>query len=404
MSRANDIRPSSPLHKPPGTARAQSDREIAGMSEDEVRRLVYELRVHQAELETQNEELRVAQAELGLSRDRFNDLYDFAPVGYVTIDLEGNIREANLTLVHMLGIERRRLVGGKLSRFVGRESQDTLHQHLQEVRAGSQPTPRFELTLRRADGTTLFAQLDSACSTDVVTAELTCRIAISDITERRQADERLKASLREKEVLLREIHHRVKNNLQVISSLVSLQADGLTDSVVRGLLGDVRDRVRSMALVHERLYSSDSLAALDFAEYARSLAGYLLRTYAEVAANVRLSLAVEPIALPVGAAVHCGLILNELVSNALKHAFPDRRSGELVVSLERDPVSSAVCLSVRDSGVGLPAGLDWRNAPSLGLRLVHMLARQLNGTVAVRSGTGTEFLVKFSLSGVMLGL
>lgn len=139
---------------------AVSDPDTAGLSAPEIRRLVHELRVHQVELETQNEELRIAQAELGLSRDRFNDLYDFAPIGYLTLDEEATIREANLTLVNLLGVERRRLIGSKLSRFIARESQDTLYLHLQAVRSGPS-TQRCELTLRRADGSTFAAQLDS---------------------------------------------------------------------------------------------------------------------------------------------------------------------------------------------------------------------------------------------------
>lgn len=376
---------------------ATSAADTAGMSAAETQRLIHELRVHQVELETQNEELRIAQQALALSRDRFNDLYDFAPIGYLTIDQDNTIQEANLTLVKLLGVDRRRIVGSKLSRFTAPESQDGLYLHLLAVR-GEQSARRCEIILRRADGSRLAAQLDSACGKDVTTAAEICRIAVSDISERRAAEDRLSDSLREKEVLLREIHHRVKNNLQVISSLVSLQADTQTDAGIRALLGDTRDRVRSMALVHELLYSSDSMAVVDFAEYAHILLGYMLHTYGEVAVKVEPTLAVQPLHLPVDTAVHCGLILNELVSNALKHAFPDRQGGKMDISLDCDAASRLVCLRVRDSGVGLPAGMDWRNAPSLGLRLVQMLTRQLRGTVECAGPPGTEFRVKFTLS------
>ena len=403
MNRKGSPRPtrSAAGRKPSGAAAGAGDPDTSGMSAAEIRRLVHKLQVHQVELETQNEELRLAQAELAQSRDRFNDLYDFAPVGYLTIDPLGTIREANLTLVKLLGVERKRLVGSKFFRFVTRESQTVLYLHLQAVYA-SQQTQHCELTLRRADDSTFAAQLDSAAGQGASPGDTICRIAVSDISERRRAEELLSGSLREKEVLLREIHHRVKNNLQVVSSLVSLQTETQTDPAVRTLLGDVRDRVRSMALVHELLYSSDSLAVLDFAEYIRSLLGYLLRTHGEIAVDVKLTLAVQPLPLPVEAAVHCGLILNELVSNALKHAFPRRRGGQIFVALDREVPGGQVCLRVRDSGVGLPAGLDWRNTPSLGLRLVQMLARQLNGTVDALGPPGCEFRVKFTLSGDML--
>jgi two-component sensor histidine kinase len=215
-----------------------------------------------------------------------------------------------------------------------------------------------------------------------------------DISTQKQAEEQIKAALAEKEVLLKEIHHRVKNNMQVISSLVALQADQLKDEAMREVLQDVTHRVRSMALVHEKLYQAHDLARVEFAEYTQSLLNYLWRAHGTTAARVRLALDLEPMPLSVNAAVPCGLILNELATNALKHAFRDRAGGEVVMSLHGGP-DGRVCLRVRDNGVGLPAGLDWRQADSLGLRLVQMLAGQLHATVDVSHGEGTEFAVTF---------
>jgi PAS domain S-box-containing protein len=210
----------------------------------------------------------------------------------------------------------------------------------------------------------------------------------------RESEERLRASLGEKEVLLKEIHHRVKNNMQVISSLVALHADELRDGAMRAVLLDVTHRVRSMAMVHEKLYESADLARIEFAEYARSLLNYLWRAHATTASDVRLALDLEPVSLPVNAAVPCGLILNELVGNALKHAFRGRAGGEVTVSL-RSGAPDRVRLSVRDNGTGLPPGLDWRQSRSLGLRLVQMLAGQLHAAVEVSNSGGTEFTITF---------
>jgi two-component sensor histidine kinase len=215
---------------------------------------------------------------------------------------------------------------------------------------------------------------------------------VTDITERKKAEDAIKASLREKEVLLKEIHHRVKNNLQVISSLVGLQAGGSQDEIIRGVLQDVTDRVRSMALVHEKLYQSADLAHIDFAEYTRGLLSYLWRAYG--ADTVRLTLDLEPVTLSVDKAVPCGLILNELAGNALKHAFRGRPEGEVTVSLHGD-IDGRLCLRVSDNGVGLPPGFEWRQARSLGLRLVQMLAGQLDATVEVRNGEGAHFELLF---------
>jgi two-component sensor histidine kinase len=232
---------------------------------------------------------------------------------------------------------------------------------------------------------------------------------VQDITERKLTEEALQKAhavlakqmeertrdLREKEVLLKEIHHRVKNNLQIISSLVSLQADGSQDEKVREGLRDVDYRVRSMALVHEKLYQSTDLAHVDFTEYARSLLGYLWRAHGALAASIRMTPDLERVLLPVDTGIPCGLILNELVGNALKHAFKGRSEGEVCVSLKRTPLGG-FSLSVRDNGVGLPERLDPLKSSSLGLRLVQMLAGQLHATVEIARGEGTELSLRFN--------
>jgi PAS domain S-box-containing protein len=215
-----------------------------------------------------------------------------------------------------------------------------------------------------------------------------------EITEHKMAEERMRSSLDEKEVLLKEIHHRVKNNMQVICSLVGLQAERAPSAAMRVVLQNVTHRVRSMALVHEKLYQSTDLAQIEFGEYAYNLLQYLWRAHAATASSVRLSTDLEPVHISVNAAVPCGLILNELVSNSLKHAFLDQTDGEVSVSLRGDP-NGQVCLRVRDNGKGLPAEFDWRQSNSLGLHLVHLLAGQLHATVEVAASQGTEFVVTF---------
>ncbi|MEW6721179.1 MAG: PocR ligand-binding domain-containing protein [Thermodesulfobacteriota bacterium] len=227
-----------------------------------------------------------------------------------------------------------------------------------------------------------------------------------DVTERKRAEdalraseERLRALLGEKEVLLKEIHHRVKNNLQVISSLVALQADSAKDASVRSILQDVTHRVRSIAIVHEKLYQTADLARIEFSEYAESLLDSLWRSLGAARAGIRLSKDMEPVWLPVNTAVPCGLILNELVSNALKHAFSGRTDGEVLVSLHGDGQGGEVTMAVRDDGVGLPEGFDLGQTRSLGLRLVHMLSKQLRADVNFESGAGTAFTITFGRDG-----
>jgi two-component sensor histidine kinase len=205
--------------------------------------------------------------------------------------------------------------------------------------------------------------------------------------------ERIQASLQEKEVLLQEIHHRVKNNLQVISSLLNLQATRLGDSRAIDALRDSQDRVRSMALVHEKLYQSPDLAQIDFADYTRALTRSLFGSYRDHVPGIALRTQIDDTLMSVDIAIPCGLILSELVSNALKHAFPDGRSGEIIISLRAQEGSRV--LTVADDGVGLPQEMEVLHPESLGLELVNTLATQLDGTLTWEREGGTTCMVTF---------
>jgi two-component sensor histidine kinase len=206
----------------------------------------------------------------------------------------------------------------------------------------------------------------------------------------------LLATLNEREVLLQEIHHRVKNNLQLISSLISMQVRRLADPASRNALSECRNRVGAMALIHDQLYQFSDYARIPFAEYARKLAGNVLRAMGISPANVSLKVLVEDISLPVGQAIPCGLILNELITNALKHGLRDGQKG--TIGLELAGVGEMVRLAVWDDGVGIPAETDVRKSQSLGMQLVFMLSEQLEGTVEVRVENGTRFEVTFPKS------
>lgn len=206
--------------------------------------------------------------------------------------------------------------------------------------------------------------------------------------------ERLKASLVEKDTLLKEIHHRVKNNLQIISSLISLQSDKIQDPQQRRLFQDTRDRVKSMALVHEKLYQSKDLGRVEMGEYARQLLNELMQVHGPAAGKIQFKLELESVLLPVDVAIPCGLILNELTTNAIKHAFQDRPSGEIGVRL-RAASEDTIDLEFSDDGRGFKAEVDWRKAETLGLQLVRMLTEQLQGTIEMVNGHGSTFRLRF---------
>lgn len=212
--------------------------------------------------------------------------------------------------------------------------------------------------------------------------------------ERRRVEEQLRASLREKEALLMEVHHRVKNNLQIITSLLSLQAAHLPAPEARAAFSDSQNRVRSLALLHDLLYRSGGLDRIDARRYFEALCSHLARSHGPPAERVAVRLDIDAWPLDVDRAVPCGLIVHELVSNALKHAFPHGRPGLVRLAFGPRP-AAALGLSVSDDGVGLPAGLDVSHAESLGLRLVSDLVQQLEGTLRVDRDGGTRFDIQF---------
>ena len=220
------------------------------------------------------------------------------------------------------------------------------------------------------------------------------RQAQEELAQRRQAETQLTASLREKEVLLKEVHHRVKNNLQIVSSLLELQSDALDNAALLAQFRDSQDRIRSMALVHETLYQSQELARLDLARYIHTLSAQLVQSYNIDPQRISVRIQVDPIVLDMDQAIPCGLILNELLSNAFKYAFPQNRTGAVHVELHADTAQQAA-LVVRDNGIGFPDEIDFRHTESLGLQLVAMLTEQLQGTIALERADGTTFTLTF---------
>jgi two-component sensor histidine kinase len=217
-----------------------------------------------------------------------------------------------------------------------------------------------------------------------------------DVTERRAAEERIRVALREKEILLKEIYHRVKNNLQVVVSLLALQSRNAGHAAARNALNEGAQRIKSMALVHEQLYQSGDLTSIAFADYARQLLYHIVEGQGEAGARVTLSSEIAPVDLGIETAVPLGLIVNELVTNAYKHAFPEGRRGSICLRLQALE-DSQLELSVVDDGVGLPADFDAARAGSLGLRLVLSLSEQLGASLvnAAAEGGGSRFAIRF---------
>ena len=254
--------------------------------------------------------------------------------------------------------------------------------------------------LDRGELVGLFEVANKAVDYDAADREFLERAAaylapILHVRLQRDAHEKaLSTALTAAEILLQEVHHRVKNNLQIISSLLNMQAEGLPEGAQKAL-DESQRRVRSMALVHEQLYNRERPDQLDFGEYVASLAGELFSAYSVHSGAIRLRLDLEPVLLDIDQAMPCGLILNELMTNSLKYAFPETHSGEILVALHAT-AEGRVTLRIADNGIGLAPGFDWRQSQSLGLRIVEILTAQLNGTLDYSGGTGADFTLAFT--------
>jgi len=217
-----------------------------------------------------------------------------------------------------------------------------------------------------------------------------------DITERQQAETQIKTSLKEKEVLLKEIHHRVKNNLQIVSSLLKLQSKYIKDEVIMALFNESHNRIRSMALIHEKLYQSQNLVQINVYEYIPELVNNLFRSYNIYTSRISLKLEIDDIYLDIDTAIPCGLIINELISNCLKYAFQVSLNGEIAIKYQLLN-NNYVLIEVTDNGIGLPENFSIENSASLGLKLVSNLTDQINGKLEVNSevNQGTTFKIIF---------
>ena len=214
-----------------------------------------------------------------------------------------------------------------------------------------------------------------------------------DITERKEAEDKIKASLEEKNILLREIHHRVKNNMQIISSLLSLQSRYITDEDARDVFKDSQNRVKSMAMIHEKLYMSRNFTKINFGEYIRNLTTHLLHSYVADPETVNLVVDVEDVDLGIDTVIPCGLIINEVVTNSLKYAFPEDRYGEIRIKLWAE--DETIILEISDDGVGVPDDFNILETKTLGLQLIETLVKQLEGTIELIPHDGTKFRISF---------
>ncbi|MDD1663080.1 MAG: PAS domain S-box protein [Methanomicrobiales archaeon] len=344
--------------------------------------------------------------KMSLSRDReltererrLSAIFEAAHnVAFVTSDLRG--KESRI-LDFSPGAEgifmywKRDIVGEKLALLYPPEELDLLAEIHRKMKK-KQVEYSGEITLVRKNGEEFPALLNMYPLRDEAGKVKAAVSVCIDITILKRAEAQIRASLLEKENLLREIHHRVKNNMQVVSALLVLQSKKTKDRQILEMFRDSEHRIKTMALIHEKLYQSRSFGTIDLAEYLTRLIQYLFRSYEERSAGVALQMEVRDIALDIDTALPCSLIINELVSNSLKYAFPEGRGGKICIRVRKEE-GKGFEMEIRDDGIGLPPGLDLEKTETLGLRLVHGLAvNQLGGSIETGKGKGTSFIIRF---------
>jgi len=315
-------------------------------------------------------------------------IVEASPLGILTYKASGECLLVNLSAVELTGGSVENMLAQNFRQIESWKKQGLISPAEEALRTG-------EMVRKEIYGVTTFGKeiwYEAYFQPFIINNESHLLLMLNDIRERRQAEDVIKRSLEEKEVMLKEIHHRVKNNMQVISSLLSLQAKGVADSTVKAMLEESRNRVSSMSLVHEKLYQSKDLAYIDFKDYLQSLVAGIANTYKRH--DVVISVDMEPVALDVNVGIPCGLIVNELVSNSLKHAFPDGRKGTIILGINKNSEGNYV-LFIADNGIGFPTEVVFRKTSTLGLQLVNVLSAQINGNIELSQEEGTRFNVTF---------
>lgn len=330
---------------------------------------------------------RSKQAEL-----EYKTLLKTALDGFYVVDTRGCILDVNDSYCHMIGYSRDELLNMNIKDVDAIDTEEVIGERVSRIMEIG--WDRFETRHRRKDGRIIEIEA-SVNYINVGIGKLF--VFMRDITERKEAGEKIEESLKEKEILLREIHHRVKNNMQIISSLLKLQAGTIKDEKYLDIFKESQNRILAMSLVHETLYRSEGFSRINARDYITSISNGIVQSYRDRGNNISMNLNIEDIALGIDSSIPCGLIINELITNSLKHAFPDRRNGEIKIVLTNIKGHEYEYeLIVSDNGIGLPEDIDFRKTETLGLHLVSMLAEdQLSGTIDLYQNNGTEFKIRF---------
>jgi two-component system, sensor histidine kinase PdtaS len=329
------------------------------------------------------------------NEEKYKTLFESNPNYTILMDLNGVILDVNLAASEFTGLSPGELIGRNLLELGIFPSKDITFQREKFSHAlkGETVKPfQYKLINKKREYNWVESQLVPIKKDGEINSVL---VIATDITQRKNAIDNLKSSVNEKKILIKEIHHRVKNNMQIIFSLLSLQSQHLKEDeeVALDVLKESQNRVKSMAMIHEKLYMSKDFTHIKFEEYVQRLVSDLFYSYQTTLKNVKFRVEVDDVDLNMETAVPCGLIISELTSNSLKHAFPQGREGEVYVSLKED--QGEYKMVIIDNGIGIPPDFDFKHPESLGLQLVNNLTKQLDGEIKLDRSHGTKFTIKF---------
>lgn len=333
-------------------------------------------------------ERKLAEEELKKRQHLLNDLFNTSPLGIALLNSHNEVIEINKGFEHLFGFEKDELIGLELDRVIVPE------KYLEHARQLTETPFVEEVATRRKTKSGELIDVIIYAVPIIIDDKMVYKYGIYvDITDRKKAEQKVRTSLKEKEVLLAEIHHRVKNNLAVITGLLELQSYNSNDEKARRILRDSQMRIHSIALVHEKLYDNENFSEIKVRDYIKELSKTIEQTMGVETVSVKLDFKLENVALPITQAIPCGLILNEVLTNSFKHAFKGREKGKVYISFVRE--GELMVFKIKDDGIGIDSDLDTRERQSLGMKLIRTLSKQLNAEINVGSEAGVEFEFRF---------